>query len=133
MFLTFDFVNEYLVYGCIEKSDIQSTIEEFSDSNFEKLPDDDPFILLNEYWFYSSKEINQILKELYDNIENDVYSPNLYVLIIRILSCLEEMGYKGKIKEDIILLIRNKISKIDNLKLDSNSWFFSDESANINQ
>lgn len=133
MFLTFDFVNEYLVYGCIEKSDIQSTIEEFSDSNFEKLQDDDPFILLNEYWFYSSKELNQILKELYDNIENDVYSPNLYVLIIRILSCLEEMGYKGKIKEDIILLIRNKVSKIDNLKLDSNSWFLSNESANINQ
>ena len=133
MFLTFDFVNEYLVYGCIEKSDIQSTIEEFYDSNFEKLPDDDPFILLNEYWFYSSKELNQILKELYDNIENDVYSPNLYVLIIRILSCLEEMGYKGKIKEDIILLIRNKVSKIDNLKLDSNSWFLSNESANINQ
>ena len=47
-FLNFDFVNEYLIYNYIEKSNIEETLKEFADSNCDKLSEDDPFNLLNE-------------------------------------------------------------------------------------
>ena len=78
--------NEYLIYNYIEKSNIEETLKEFADSNCDKLSEDDPFNLLNEYWYYSSDEINKILDDIYNNTKSDKYSPSLYRLIIKKLS-----------------------------------------------
>lgn len=131
MFLNFDFVNEYLIYNYIEKSNIEETLKEFADSNCDKLSEDDPFNLLNEYWYYSSAEINKILDDIYNNIKSNKYSPSLYRLIIKKLSCLEAMDYKEPIIKQIVELIRLKVSSGDNIKIDEYELFSDDAASHI--
>ena len=42
-----------------------AAINDFANSNCDKLSENDPFNLLNEYWFYSSKELLIILNDIY--------------------------------------------------------------------
>ena len=131
MFLNFDFVNEYLIYNYIEKSNIEETLKEFANSNCDKLSEDDPFNLLNEYWYYSSDKLNSILANIHDNIEANKYSPPLYRLIIKKISCIEAMGYKNQIIEGIVKTISEKIKSGDNIKLDEHEFFSDTTSSDI--
>lgn len=118
LFLTFDFVNEYLIYNTIEQSNIEQTLEEFARLNCDKLSENDPFMLLNDYWHYTSKELNDIFNNIYINLQNEIYSPYLYTMIIKKISCVEAIGYNNKVIEKIIKIIRKKIKCIDNFDLD---------------
>lgn len=118
LFLTFDFVNEYLIYNTIEQSNIEQTLEEFARLNCDKLSENDPFLLLNDYWHYTSKELNDIFNNIYINLQNEIYSPYLYTMIIKKISCVEAIGYNNKVIEKIIKIIRKKIKCIDNFDLD---------------
>lgn len=118
LFLTFDFVNEYLIYNTIEQSNIEQTLEEFARLNCDKLSENDPFMLLNDYWHYTSKELNDIFNNIYINLQNEIYSPYLYTMIIKKISCVEAIGYNNKVVEKIIKIIREKIKYIDNFELD---------------
>lgn len=131
MFLNFDFVNEYLLYNYIEKSNIEETLKEFADSNCDKLSEDDPFNLLNEYWYYSSDEINKILKAILNNIKSNKYSPSLYRLIIKKLACLEAMDYKDQIIKQIIEMIKTKALSGDNIRIDDYELFSNDAASRI--
>lgn len=118
LFLTFDFVNEYLIYNTIEQSNIEQTLEEFARLNCDKLSENDPFMLLNDYWHYTSSELNDIFNNIYINLKNEIYSPYLYTMIIKKISCVEAIGYNNKVIEKIIKIIREKIKCIDNFDLD---------------
>ena len=96
-----------------------------------KLSEDDPFNLLNEYWYYSSNEINKILDNIYNNIKSNMYSPSLYRLIIKKLSCLEAMDYKEPIIKRIVELIRLKVLSGDNIKIDEYELFPDDAASHI--
>ena len=131
MFLNFDFVNEYLLYNYIGKSNIEETLKEFADSNCDKLSEEDPFNLLNEYWYYSSDEINKILKAILNNIKSNKYSPSLYRLIIKKLACLEAMDYKDQIIKQIIEMIKTKALSGDNIRIDDYELFSNDAASHI--
>ena len=131
MFLNFDFVNEYLIYNYIEKSNIEETLKEFADSNCDKLSEDDPFNLLNEYWYYSSDEINKILEDIYNNIKANKYSPSLYRLIIKKLSYLEAMDYKDAIIKQIVEMISLKATSGDDMKIDDYELISDDVASKI--
>lgn len=131
MFLSFDFVNEYLIYNYIEKSNIEETLKLFANSNCDKLSEDDPFNLLNEYWYYSSDEINKILCDIYNNIDSNKYNPSLYRLIIKKISSLEAMDYNDPIINRIIEIIRLKVSLEDNIEIDDYELFPNDLASHI--
>lgn len=131
MFINFDFVNEYLIYNYIEKSNIEETLKEFANSNCDKLSEDDPFNLLNEYWYYSSKEIDKLLSNIYENIKGNKYTPSLYRLIIKKISCLEAMGYKGAVVKQIIEIITLKIKSEGDIKFDNHEFFSNDAASQI--
>ncbi len=128
--LTFDFVNEYLIYNCIKKSDIEKTIKEFESSNCEKLSADDPFNnLTGEFWFNSSENIENNLNDIKINIESHKYNPAFYNTIIKQLSRLESMGFKSNIVEEIVDCIKNNVENGEDIQLEAYPFFTNDESA----
>ena len=131
MFLTFDFVNEYLVFNYIESSNIEETLTEFANSNCDKLPDDDPFNLLNEYWYYSSEQLDDILHKIYVNIKANNYNPLLYTLILKKIACLEAMGYSNQIVESIVEILVEKVSSINDCLIDDYEHFLDDKASTI--
>lgn len=123
LYLSFDFVNEYLINNFIVKSNIDETLKNFSESNYDKIDDNDPFNLLNEYWYCNSDELTKILNEIFKNIEANKYNYKLYSLIIKKISYIENMGYKNKIIDDIINKIEEKINMVDDVSFDEHNFF----------
>lgn len=123
LYLSFDFVNEYLINNSIVKSNIDETLKNFAESNYDKIDDNDPFNLLNEYWYCNSDELTKILNEIFKNIEANRYNYKLYFLIIKKISYIENMGYKNKIIDDIINKIEEKINMVDNVSFDEHNFF----------
>lgn len=123
LYLSFDFVNEYLINNSIVKSNIDETLKNFAESNYDKIDDNDPFNLLNEYWYCNSDELTKILNEIFKNIEANKYNYKLYFLIIKKISYIENMGYKNKIIDDIINKIEEKINMVDNVSFDEHNFF----------
>ena len=123
LYLSFDFVNEYLINNSIVKSNIDETLKNFAESNYDKIDDNDPFNLLNEYWYCNSDELTKILNEIFKNIEANKYNYKLYSLIIKKISYIENMGYKNKIIDDIINKIEEKINMVDNVSFDEHNFF----------
>lgn len=123
LYLSFDFVNEYLINNSIVKSNIDETLKNFAESNYDKIDDNDPFNLLNEYWYCNSDELTKILNEIFKNIEANKYNYKLYSLIIKKISYIENMGYKNKIIDDIINKIEEKINMVDDVSFDEHNFF----------
>lgn len=130
IYLTFDYVNEYLIYNYIEKSNIEKTINEFANSNCDKLREDDPFNILNEYYFYSSIELEKILKKLLKNIKESKYNSLLYGLIIKKISYVETIGFKSKTIDNIVDAIKEKIIKGEKVSINEYD-IIDNESASI--
>ena len=132
MHLTFDFVNEYLVYNCIKKSDVERTIKAFESSNCDKLPEDDPFnYLTGDFWFNSSSDIEGKLKEINLKIINHKYNPSIYNTLIKQLSYLQSLGFKSKKIDEIINSIKNNVANGEDIQLESHPMFSNNESADI--
>lgn len=130
--LTFDFVNEYLLYNCIEKTDVEKTVKVFESSNCDKLSPDDPFnYLTGDFLFNSSNDIEKNLKSIKRNIKNHKYNPSLYNIIIKQLSYLESIGFKSSEIDKIINNIKNNIENGEEIQLESHPFFSNAESANF--
>ncbi len=123
LYLSFDFVNEYLINNSIVKSNIDETLKNFAESNYDKIDDNDPFNLLNEYWYCNSDELTKILNEIFKNIEANKYNYKLYSLIIKKIAYIENMGYKNKIIDDIINKIEEKVNMVDNVSFNEHNFF----------
>lgn len=128
LYLNFDFVNEYLTFNYIKTSNIEKTINDFANSNCDKLSENDPFNLLNEYWFYSSKELLIILNDIYNNILEDKYNSSLFIPIIKKISYLEVTGFNNSIIDKIVSIIVTKVEKGENVII-SDHEFFNDNNA----
>ena len=98
-------------------------MKNFAESNYDKIDDNDPFNLLNEYWYCNSDELTKILNEIFKNIEANKYNYKLYSLIIKKISYIENMGYKNKIIDDIINKIEEKINMVDDVSFDEHNFF----------
>lgn len=128
-YLTFDFINEYLLYNRIEKSSIEITIKEFEQTNCDKLPPDDPFNKLNnQIWFNTSSDIDIILETLNNNIRAQKYNTELYSAIIRQISNIEAMGYDSPIIEEIIQSIKENIRDGQENQFDNQTYFANEKS-----
>ena len=104
-FTAFDFVNDYISMGNIDKDRILKTIQYYNELKYEDLDENDPFNKLKVYWELEDNELRDCLNETLKNIQNNKYSYKLFPKIICTLSYIESINFEI----DIIKLIIDKM------------------------
>ena len=107
-FTAFDFVNDYIINGKIDDYKIFKSIDYYKEIKFDDIEKNDPYYLLQEYYFLDDKDMEEELKILKDNIKNKNYNYKLFPKIINIISNIESLNFKVDLIHEII----DEITKI---------------------
>lgn len=114
-YTAFNFVDDFILDGNIDKDKIMGSIEYYLSINYEKIEDDDPYNKLKVYWELEDDEIKNAMKEILTNIKANKYNYKLFPKIIYSLSCIENLNFEKEIIQDII----NEMGKyIENNEID---------------
>lgn len=114
-YTAFNFVDDFILDGNIDKDKIMGSIEYYLSINYEKIEDDDPYNKLKVYWELEDDEIKNAMKEILNNIKANKYNYKLFPKIIYSLSCIENLNFEKEIIQDII----NEMGKyIENNEID---------------
>lgn len=101
-FTAFNFVNNYIETGNIDKDEMLRTIDYYLKLNYENIEENDPYNKLKIYWELEDDEIRIILKEILENVKNNKYNYQLFPKIIHSLSCIENLSFEKEIIQQII-------------------------------
>lgn len=114
-YTAFNFVDDFILDGNIDKDKIMRSIEYYLSINYEEIEDYDPYNKLKVYWELEDDEIKIAMKEILTNIKANKYNYKLFPKIIYSLSCIENLNFEKEIIQDII----NEMGKyIENNEID---------------
>ena len=111
-FLAFKFVDDYILNKNIDVKEIESTIDEYvnSDENdFEN--SDNAFFELKCYWELEDDKLRELLNTLKDELNDDLYPCSIFPKIVVTLSALQNLNFEPKLIDKIITIMEDKIDK----------------------
>lgn len=117
-YTAFNFVDDFIVNGNIDKGKMIKCIEYYLSINYEKIDENDSYNRLNVYWELEDEEIKKCLEEVLSNIKNEKYNHQLFPKIVHVLSCIENLEFEIELIQNILVemgkyIERNKIGYID--------------------
>ncbi len=111
-FVAFKFVDDYILNKDVDIKEIESTIDEYINSNetdFENT--DNAFSKLKIYWELDDDKLHELLNSLKDELSNDLYTCGVFPKIIVTLSALQNLNFETKLIDEIITIMEDKIDK----------------------
>lgn len=117
-YTAFNFVDDFIVNGNIDKDKMIKSIEYYLSINYEKIDENDPYNKIKIYWELEDEEIKESLRGIWSNIKNNKYNYQLFPKIIYALSCIENLDFEKEMIQNIIdemgkYIEENKIGFID--------------------
>lgn len=130
-FTAFDFVNDYIEKSIFNKEKMKKTLDYYLEQNYDGLPNDDPYWVIDSYWEQDSKELSSALDKLCINIKNKKYDYKLFPKIIAKLSSLEVIKFELKKINAIIESIENYIKNYSIKYIDFHSFIYDEKTNSI--
>ncbi len=111
-FLAFKFVDDYILNKNIDVKEIESTIDEYVNSNENDFENsDNAFSELKCYWELEDDKLRELLNALKDELNDDLYPCSIFPKIVVTLSALQNLNFEPKLIDEIITIMEDKIDK----------------------
>ena len=130
-FTAFDFVNEYIEKSIFNKEKMVKALDYYLEQQYDSLPNDDPYWVIDSYWEQESKELSLALDQLCSNIKSKKYDYKLFPRIIARLSSLEVIEFELKKINAIIESIEDYIKNSSIKYIDFHSFINDENTINI--
>lgn len=101
-YTAFNFVDDYILDGNIDKEKILECINYYFSINYEEMEDNDPYNKIKIYWELEDQEIKDTIQQILVNIQNEKYNYQLFPQIIYKLSCIENLNFEKEKIQNII-------------------------------
>mgnify|MGYP004488731129 FL=1 len=130
-YTAFNFVDDFILEGNIDKDKIMRSVEYYLSINYEEIEEDDPYNKLKVYWELEDDEIKNAMKEILTNIKANKYNYKLFPKIIYSLSYIENLNFEKEIIQDIINEMEKYIENNEVDYIDFHVWARDEQVAQI--